>query len=104
MPKNPTHPPAWAALTAVLLLGGCMLAPGSRTGLMDVSERPAEKALLGGMRAYDDAQYAQAEALQDRVAGRKRHVRSSLFLLNCSFAKLNRTHSCSTIVHAICAS
>ena len=30
-------------------------------GLMDVAERPAEKALLAGLRAYDDAQYAQAE-------------------------------------------
>jgi hypothetical protein len=28
---------------------------------MDVAERPAEKALLAGLRAYDDAQYAQAE-------------------------------------------
>jgi hypothetical protein len=30
---------------------------------MDVSERPAEKALLAGLRAYDDAQYPQAEKL-----------------------------------------
>jgi Tfp pilus assembly protein PilF len=29
---------------------------------MDVSERPAEKALLAGMRAYEDGQYPQAEA------------------------------------------
>lgn len=97
MPKNPTHPPAWAALTAVLLLGGCMLAPGSRTGLMDVSERPAEKALLGGMRAYDDAQYAQAEALltqalqaglaspRDRAAAHKH-----LAFIYCTSARVGR--------------
>jgi Tfp pilus assembly protein PilF len=30
-------------------------------GLTDVIERPAERALLTGMRAYDDAQYGQAE-------------------------------------------
>ena len=28
---------------------------------MDVANRPAEKALLAGIRAYDDAQYPQAE-------------------------------------------
>jgi Tfp pilus assembly protein PilF len=50
---------------------------------MDVAERPAEKALLGGMRAYDDGQYVQAEAQlkqalatglaspRDRAAARK---------------------------------
>ena len=29
---------------------------------MDVAERPAEKALLAGLRAYDDGQYTQSEA------------------------------------------
>jgi Tfp pilus assembly protein PilF len=43
-------------------LAGCALPPAP-VGLLDIAERPAEKALLGGMRAYDDAQYAQAEKL-----------------------------------------
>ena len=30
---------------------------------MDVTERPAESALLAGVRAYDEAQYPQAEQL-----------------------------------------
>jgi Tfp pilus assembly protein PilF len=30
-------------------------------GLMDVISRPAEKALQAGLRAYDDAQYPEAE-------------------------------------------
>jgi Tfp pilus assembly protein PilF len=30
-------------------------------GLLDVISRPAERALQGGLRAYDDAQYADAE-------------------------------------------
>lgn len=30
-------------------------------GLMDVISRPAERALLNGMRAYDEGQYADAE-------------------------------------------
>jgi len=53
---------AWAMLAAVL--AGCATPPPS-VGLTDVIERPAERSLLTGMRAYDDAQYAQAErALQ----------------------------------------
>jgi Tfp pilus assembly protein PilF len=37
-------------------------------GLTDVIERPAERALLAGLRAYDDGQYAEAErALQDAL-------------------------------------
>lgn len=50
---------------AVLLavLAGCAQPPraGAPQGLMEVAERPAEKALLAGLRAYDDAQYPQAE-------------------------------------------
>lgn len=45
---------------------GCALPP-DRPGLMDVAERPAEKALLAGLRAYDDAQYPQAEALLEEA-------------------------------------
>jgi Tfp pilus assembly protein PilF len=37
-------------------------------GLTDVIQRPAERALLTGLRAYDDGQYAEAErALQDAL-------------------------------------
>ena len=31
-------------------------------GLLDLMDRPAERALLEGMRAYDDGQYGAAEA------------------------------------------
>jgi len=48
---------------ACAMLAGCAAPPAAPTGLMDVSERPAEKALLAGLRAYDDAQYPQAEKL-----------------------------------------
>ena len=52
-------------LTATLvaaLLSACAQAPQAPpSGLMEVAERPAEKALLAGIRAYDDAQYAEAE-------------------------------------------
>ena len=50
-----------------LLLGlwlvGCAAPPPSQIGLMDVADRPAEKALLAGLRAYEDGQYPQAERL-----------------------------------------
>ena len=46
-----------------LLAVGCAVPPPVPTGLMEVIERPAEKALLGGWRAYEDAQYPPAEKL-----------------------------------------
>jgi Tfp pilus assembly protein PilF len=49
----------WGMLLAALT--GCAAPPAPSAGLTDVIERPAERALLTGMRAYDDAQYAQAE-------------------------------------------
>jgi len=50
------------ALALATLLVGCVVPPVAQPGLMDVAERPAEKALLAGLRAYDDAQYPLAEA------------------------------------------
>ena len=46
-----------AALVA--LLAACAVAP--QGGLSEVMQRPAERALLAGLRAYDDGQYADAE-------------------------------------------
>jgi Tfp pilus assembly protein PilF len=51
-------------LTFAALLGACATAPPPApppTGLAEVMERPAERALLEGIRAYDDGQYALAE-------------------------------------------
>ena len=50
----------WLLIAALAALAGCA-APLPSAGLSDVIERPAERALLTGIRAYDDAQYAQAE-------------------------------------------
>lgn len=50
----------WFVAVVLAALAGCA-APRPSAGLSDVIERPAERALLTGMRAYDDAQYAQAE-------------------------------------------
>jgi len=57
----PTRITSCLAALLLGLLAGCVVPPNSTTGLMDVSERPAEKALLAGIRAYEDGQYPQAE-------------------------------------------
>jgi len=51
-----------AALSSLVLLlaAGCAHEPPV-VGLLDVTARPAEKALLSGMRAYDDGQYTESE-------------------------------------------
>jgi Tfp pilus assembly protein PilF len=89
---------ALPVITSVLL-AACVQPPTAPpVGLLDVAERPAEKALMAGMRAYDDAQYPQAEkqlqaALQaglvsprDRAAAHK--------LLAFIFCTSNRAVDC----------
>jgi Tfp pilus assembly protein PilF len=58
--------PFLALLSAPVLLAtlaGCVTQPKAPpvVGLMDVISRPAEKSLQAGLRAYDDAQYPEAE-------------------------------------------
>jgi hypothetical protein len=65
-------------LLAALALAGCETAPPAppratgglwRTvaGLSELMERPAERALVEGIRAYDDGQYAVSEAALSRA-------------------------------------
>jgi len=49
----------FVCLVLACSLGACASAPP--VGLSEVLQRPAESALLAGLRAYDDAQYADAE-------------------------------------------
>ena len=51
-----------AIALAAWLTAGCMQA-SPPLGLLDVSARPAERALLAGLKAYDDAQYDSADRL-----------------------------------------
>ena len=49
----------------LLALAGCATAPPPAPppgGLAELMERPGERSLIEGIRAYDDGQYAQAEA------------------------------------------
>jgi Tfp pilus assembly protein PilF len=56
----------WAMAALVALAAGCAQPPRV-VGLMDVTERPGERALLAGLRAYDDGQYVEAESQFDRA-------------------------------------
>ncbi len=53
---------AIASAACLFVLAACAQAPPAvPVGLLDVSGRPAERALLDGLKAYDDAQYESAE-------------------------------------------
>jgi tetratricopeptide (TPR) repeat protein len=53
--------PLAAIAFAACFISACVQAPLAPVGLLDVTARPAEKALLAGLKAYDDAQYDSAE-------------------------------------------
>jgi Tfp pilus assembly protein PilF len=60
-----SRPLTLPALVMAALLTACAApptAPPPASGLAELMERPAERALFEGMRAYDDGHYAQAEA------------------------------------------
>ena len=66
MPTMPTLvrlTQAFAAAALVTLLAACDTLPQQQSpvGLTDLAERPAERALMGAMRAYDDADYPAVE-------------------------------------------
>ena len=55
----------WALCAMAALLGACAAVPEG--GLSEVLQRPAERALLAGLRAYDEGQYADAERELNRA-------------------------------------
>jgi tetratricopeptide (TPR) repeat protein len=85
-----------ALASAAWLLAACVQPPPAPVGLLDVSARPAEKALLAGLKAYDDAQYEPAERLfkqalaaglaspRDRAEAHKR-----LAFIDCAAGRLD---------------
>lgn len=67
-----------SSILALAALAGCAPLPVASpvVGVTELAARPAEGALLAGLRAYDDAQYAEAErrlnqALQAGLASPK---------------------------------
>ena len=59
-----TMKPTLTLLMAALLVGcaATPVPPAPASGLAEQMERPAERLLVEGIRAYDDGQYPQAEA------------------------------------------
>jgi hypothetical protein len=88
------------ASLAWLFLAACAQAPPAPTGLLDMIARPPEKALMDGLKAYDDAQYdtgerqfKQALALglaspRDRAEAHKR-----LAFIDCASGRLGECES-----------
>ena len=52
-----------AIASVAWLVAACVQPPPAPIGLLDVSARPAERSLLAGLKAYDDAQYDSADRL-----------------------------------------
>jgi len=83
------------ALASAALLAACAQPAPAPLGVVDISARPAERALLAGLKAYDDAQYESAERLfrealaaglaspRDRAEAHKR-----LAFLHCAGGRL----------------
>ncbi|MBQ0937641.1 TssQ family T6SS-associated lipoprotein [Ideonella paludis] len=57
---------AWAVICLAAALSACTT---PQTSVVEASSRPAERALLDGLRAYDEARYADAERLLNYSLG-----------------------------------
>lgn len=93
-----------AACLTPLLLAACASAPPQPVGLAELMERPAERALVEGIRAYDDGQYANAEtALRKALAAglaSPRDRASAHKLLAFIFCTSERTADCEAAFRA----
>ena len=88
-------PALCVALASAALLAACAQPAPPPVGVVDLAARPAERALLAGLKAYDDAQYDSAERLfrealaaglaspRDRAEAHKR-----LAFLHCAAGRL----------------
>jgi len=93
--SRPQLPTLRVALASAALLAACAQPAPPPVGVMDLSARPAERALLAGLKAYDDAQYESADRLfrealaaglaspRDRAEAHKR-----LAFLHCAAGRL----------------
>ena len=78
--------------------------PPPPSGLLEVADRPAEKALLAGIRAYDDAQYPEAEkqfrqALAANLASARDRAAANKYLAFIACTS-NRIAECETAFRA----
>ena len=70
-PRAPSSPRLLALVPLLALLGACATAPppAPAVGLAELMERSGERALIEGIRAYDDGQYPLAEAALRKALG-----------------------------------
>ncbi len=73
----PSPAPAAASANTTNAAGASAPAPAPGVpGLLDMLDRPAERALLAGLRAYDDGQYPESESqLRRAIDGNLRSIR-----------------------------
>ena len=60
------------SVSCLIALAGCAAPPPAApppSGLAELMEKPGERALIEGIRAYDDGQYPQAEAALRKALG-----------------------------------
>ena len=75
-PASPTPAPAPVAPSANAAVASAPVSAPAVPGLLDMLDRPAERALLAGLRAYDDGQYPEAETqLRRAIEGNLRSAR-----------------------------
>lgn len=75
-PASPAPAPAPAPAAASANAVGASAQVPAVPGLLDLLDRPAERALLAGLRAYDDGQYPEAETqLRRAIEGNLRSIR-----------------------------
>jgi Tfp pilus assembly protein PilF len=85
-----------AALACACLLAGCAAPEPPTVSVVELSQRPAEHALLEGMRKYESGAFDQAEgsfkvALHEGLADRRDRAVAYKYLafIACAFARLD---------------
>jgi Tfp pilus assembly protein PilF len=66
-PFSARLPALAAAIALAAVLAGCAAPSPKPVGIADLTERPAERTLLGAMRSYDDADYPAVERQADEA-------------------------------------
>lgn len=84
------------ALACLCLLAACSAPQPPTVSVVELSRRPAEHALLEGMRKYEDGAFDQAEgsfkiALHEGLADRRDRAVAYKYLafIDCAFARLD---------------
>jgi hypothetical protein len=94
-----SHLQSVLAASILVLMAACApVQPAAPTGLLDLMDHPPERALLAGLRAYDDGQYPESErqlqaALKGGLAARRDRAAAHkvLAFIYCSS---NRVDAC----------